>query len=195
MDSASRSLSLDAFASQGGRNIRSTSSAGSVRTPSANMISSATVPSVHHPAEQEFRRCAVGVRDPQGDEPPAMRNRNTPGISDTTEAKAKAAKAAQPSVIGVIDGADQQAGDERSRLDAGARRAISAQRAACASMPITMGIGSIATASRRTCHRRRRRRRRRGRHSRAAPGEAPKPAGRRPPSRQPEQQAGADRRG
>ena len=76
--------------------------------------------------------------------PPAIRNRNTPGIRDTTEAKARAAKGSRSrSAIGVM-----RVPTTRHTMNAPAAtlapaNEIAAQRKACASIPIRMGIGSI----------------------------------------------------
>jgi len=76
--------------------------------------------------------------------PPAIRNRNTPGSRDTTEAKAKAANGSRSrSAIGETMVPTTRHATSAPVSTLAPATEIVAQRAACASIPITTGIGTI----------------------------------------------------
>jgi hypothetical protein len=73
-----------------------------------------------------------------------VRNRYTPGISDTTDAKASAAKGSRNrSVIGVMMIPTTRHAASAPVSTLAPAREIMAQREACASIPIAAGMGSI----------------------------------------------------
>ena len=76
--------------------------------------------------------------------PPAILNRNTPGISDTTEAKARLAKGSRSrSATGVTTAPTTRHATSAPAAGPAPQTANSIHRSAWATIPTAIGIGSI----------------------------------------------------